>query len=195
MPRTKQAFQQIRDERKEQILDTAVVVFASKGLASTKISDLAEAAGISQGLLYRYFDDKEDVFAELIQRATKGVVQQAQAALEYPGTPWEKLHWLTEQFLQGMYQKPMYYHLFSQAFGVSGRIHEIIDEIEGLLKALRQMIVEGQATEQVVKGDPDQLVLLYLSCIYGLAAGMGLPHDALVKHFPDAEAVLHILKS
>jgi AcrR family transcriptional regulator len=46
-------------------------VFAAKGLASTKIEDLAEAAGVSQGLLYRYFTDKEDVFLHFLSRPSK----------------------------------------------------------------------------------------------------------------------------
>jgi len=195
MPRTQEAYQQIRDERREQILSTAAEVFARNGLASTKISDIAEAAGISQGLLYRYFANKEELFAELIEWVTHRAIQQAQAALEHSGTPWEKLHWLTEQFIQGILQYPMYYQLFSQALSLSGRVREIIQEMEALTKALRQLIVEGQALGQVAKRDPDQLVLLYLCCLYGLAAGTGFRHDKLAAYFPDAEAVLLFLKA
>ena len=88
MPRTEEAFQQIRDESKRQILDAAVKVFAQKGLANTKISDLAEAAGVSQGLLYRYFTDKDDVFIALLERAINGVIQIAQTAIGQPGLRW-----------------------------------------------------------------------------------------------------------
>ena len=171
------------------------MVFARKGLADTKISDLAEAAGISQGLLYRYFSDRDAVFASLLERATQHAVQLSQSALEYPGTPWEKLHWLTSQYLQGMSQEPMYYRLFSQAFAVSGRVHDIISELDGMRKVLRQLVVEGQALGQVSRRDPDQLVLLYLACIYGLAAGAGLSMNSVNEHTPDAEAILQILRA
>ena len=194
MPRTKEAFRQIRDERKEQILHIAAVVFASKGIASTKIEDLAEAAGVSQGLLYRYFANKEGVFAELLERAAQGAVKLAQAALNYPGTPWERLRWMTEQFLQGMSQEPTYYQLISQALALSGRTHEILHEMEDMREALHQLVVEGQAVGQVSERDPDQLVLLYFCCLYGLAAGMALSSNELTAHFPDADAVIQILK-
>ena len=195
MPRTKEAFQHIRDESKQHILSKAAKVFASKGLASTKVSDLAEAAGISQGLLYRYFDSKEGVFAELLERAVDGATQRAQAVLEGPAAPWDKLCRLTEQFLKGMYQEPVYYHLFSQALALPGRVREIIGELKYLTESLRGLIVEGQAAGQVAKRDPDELVLLYLSCLYGLAAGAGFFSRTARAHFPDAEAVLQILKS
>lgn len=194
MPRTKEAYQHIRDERKEQILDTAAAVFAQKGLASTKISDLAAAAGVSQGLLYRYFSDKEDVFAALVERAVHHAIERAQTALESPETPWEKLRSLTEEFLQGMSRKPMYYQIFLQAIPLPGKVHEILRELERLIAALRQLIVDGQAAGRISRRDPDQLVLLYMCCLYGLAAGMSLPHRRLAAHFPDAEAVLQILK-
>lgn len=47
------------EERRLQILDTALKVFASKGFAGTSIKDISEAAGISQGLMYHYFAGKE----------------------------------------------------------------------------------------------------------------------------------------
>ena len=194
MPRSKEAFQHIRDERKEQILNISANVFATKGLASTKIEDLAEAAGVSQGLLYRYFTDKEDVFIALLEQAIKGAVQRAQDSMNYTGTPLEKLRWLTEQFLQGMTEDPLYFQLFSQAMALSGRVHETIRKLETLVKILHELITEGQSAGEVAKRDPDQLVLLYLSCLYGLAAGRGFYSRALNEHFPDVEAVLQILK-
>ena len=195
MPRTREAYQLIRDERKEQILRAAAEVFERNGLANTKISDLAEAAGISQGLLYRYFANKEEVFAELMEWATHRAIRQAQDALDRSGTPWEKLSWLTEQFLQDIVQNSMYYQLLAQSLALSGRVREIIERLEALAKALRQLIIEGQASGQVAKRDPDQLVLLYLCCLYGLAAGMGLRYDKLEAYIPDAEAVLYFLKA
>lgn len=194
MPRTEEAFKQIRDERKERILQTAIGVFASKGLAGTKITDLAKAAGISQGLLYRYYTDKEEIFDELVHRANHGIIQLVQASLKRQGTSLEKLRWLTEQFLQGMSQQPGYYRVFSQTFTNAEKAHQIINDLDPLIKALRQIIIEGQVNNQIIKLDPDQLVLLYLICIQGLAANMSL-FDAMSSHFPDAEAILHIFSN
>jgi AcrR family transcriptional regulator len=194
MPRTEEAFQHIRDERKEQILNVSAKVFATKGLAGTKIEDLAEAAGVSQGLLYRYFTDKDDVFVTLLDRAINGIIQRAQTCIKRSGTPLEKIRWLTQQFLQGMSGEPAYFQLFSQAMALSGRVHETIQKLETLVKILHELIIEGQSAGEVAKRDPDRLVLLYLSCLYGLAAGRGFYSRALNEHFPDAEAVLQILK-
>ena len=195
MTRTREAFQQIRDESKKHILDKAAEVFASKGLACTKISDLAKAAGISQGLLYRYFKSKDDVFSELLERAVQGAVQRAQAVNGLPGTPWEKLLWLTEQFLNGMSQEPMYHQIFSQALALPGRTREIIKQLGTLRDVLYQLVIEGQASGQIAKHDPDQEVLLYLCCLYGLAAGAAISSREVRSHFPSAENILQMFKA
>ena len=195
MPRSEQAFQQIRDESRQHILDAAAEVFAKNGLANTKISDLAEAAGVSQGLLYRYFTDKDDVFVALLERAVNGVNDIAQACIEQTGTPLEKLRWFTEQVLQGMSEGRAYLQLISQAMALSGRAHETIWKLETVVKVLRDLIGEGQTSGEIAKRDPDQLIILYFGCIYGLAAGKGFSIPWLDEHFPVADAVLQILKS
>jgi hypothetical protein len=54
-PRTSLSNQKIRDERRGQILQVALKVFAYKGLAATKIAEIAAQACISQGLIHHYF--------------------------------------------------------------------------------------------------------------------------------------------
>jgi AcrR family transcriptional regulator len=194
MPRTKEACQQIRDESRQHILDEAARVIAQKGLANTKISDLAEAAGVSQGLLYKYFTDKDEIFIALLERAISGVIDYAQTAIRQSGTPLDKLRWLTEQVLQGMSAEPVYFQLITQAMALSGRVYETLVKLEAVVKILRELITEGQTAGEIAKRDPDQLVLLYLGCLYGMAAGKGINIRWLDEHFPDAEAILRILK-
>ena len=56
------------DVRKQEILDGAVRVFAEKGYDKTTISILAKALGISQGLCYRYFASKEEIYYAAIEK-------------------------------------------------------------------------------------------------------------------------------
>ena len=55
-------------DRPREILDAALTVFVAKGFAATKLDDVAVAAGISKGLLYRYFDNKAELFKEVIRQ-------------------------------------------------------------------------------------------------------------------------------
>ena len=69
-PRTKQQFEDIREEKKRLILDTALKHFANKGYHITSISMIAKEAGISKGLLYNYFESKESLLISLIEEFT-----------------------------------------------------------------------------------------------------------------------------
>ncbi|MDQ0945945.1 TetR/AcrR family transcriptional regulator [Streptomyces sp. V1I1] len=54
------------EERRDTVMRTAIRAFAERGYYGTSTMDVAKAAGISQGYLYRLFPDKEALFAALI---------------------------------------------------------------------------------------------------------------------------------
>jgi len=53
-----------KEVKKQEILIAAMKVFARKGVANTKMADVAESAGIGKGTIYEYFKSKDDIFAE-----------------------------------------------------------------------------------------------------------------------------------
>jgi AcrR family transcriptional regulator len=71
MPRTASASQGIRDARRATILGAARKVFARNGLAATRIGDITAEAGVSQGLFYHYFPDKEVLFTTIVEEALR----------------------------------------------------------------------------------------------------------------------------
>lgn len=50
------------EERKQEILETAMKLFAQNGFEKTSISDIAREIGVAQGLCYRYFPSKDVLF-------------------------------------------------------------------------------------------------------------------------------------
>lgn len=66
--RYKEAFERASEERKEKILEVGIEEFASKGYENANINIIAKNAGISIGLMYKYFSTKEDLFVTCIQR-------------------------------------------------------------------------------------------------------------------------------
>jgi AcrR family transcriptional regulator len=67
-----------RDERRDQILDCALAVFARKGFHDTSIADICAPVRIARGTLYQYFADKRDVLAALIDRIVHRVLDGVQ---------------------------------------------------------------------------------------------------------------------
>ena len=66
--RYKDAFERASDERKEKILEIGIQEFSSKGFENANINVIAKNAGISIGLMYKYFSTKEDLFVTCLQR-------------------------------------------------------------------------------------------------------------------------------
>ncbi len=56
--------------RRERILDAAADEFSDRGYDGASVNRIIEDAGISKGALYYYFDDKEDLFATVMEQAS-----------------------------------------------------------------------------------------------------------------------------
>ena len=54
------------DERRDQLLDVALEVFATAGFHGASMNEIAEAAGVTKPVLYQHFDSKNDLFAALL---------------------------------------------------------------------------------------------------------------------------------
>lgn len=56
-------------------------VFAARGLANAKVSDIVEAAGLAQGTFYLYFDSKHDVVDAVAEQMVDGMVEAIEQAV------------------------------------------------------------------------------------------------------------------
>lgn len=69
-------------ERKDDVLDAALVEFAERGLAGTSTEDIARRAGISQPYLFRLFGTKRELFIATVGRCFRETLELFQRAAE-----------------------------------------------------------------------------------------------------------------
>ena len=67
-PRTKDQFEEIRKKSRENIEKIALELFATNGYHATSISQIAKKAGISKGLLYNYYENKEQLLNAVVMK-------------------------------------------------------------------------------------------------------------------------------
>lgn len=72
-PRTQSQYQDIREAKRNLIMNVALEQFANNGYHGTTINQIARQAGISKGLMYNYFASKETLLAEIIRRSVNDV--------------------------------------------------------------------------------------------------------------------------
>jgi TetR/AcrR family fatty acid metabolism transcriptional regulator len=53
-----------KNQKRQDILNSAMALFKDKGFHNTKVEDIALSAGVGKGTLYEYFENKQDVFDE-----------------------------------------------------------------------------------------------------------------------------------
>lgn len=96
MPRTPDQNQARRDETQRRLLDAARRAFVRLGFERATIRDIADEAGVSQGLLYNYFRSKDDLLREVFHAGARDVAE-ALAAGNETGTPAEQLERVIRQ--------------------------------------------------------------------------------------------------
>lgn len=63
----KPRYQRRKEDRPQEITEAALLAFAEKGYAATRVEEVARRAGVSKGLLYLYFKTKEELFKAVVK--------------------------------------------------------------------------------------------------------------------------------
>lgn len=176
MARNQETNQKRKDERREKILSAALLLFATNGLAATKVTDIATAVGMSQGLLYHYFNTKEEIFTELISGAFQRLNDACRQLEAMPLPPLEKIRLAISRLLQGLAENAdtARYHLLIAQATVSAAIplaaRTVIQQQNRLpYETIARILRAGQANGTIKQHDPDELALLFWTSINGLA--------------------------
>jgi AcrR family transcriptional regulator len=76
---------------KERLLRVATRLFARHGFEGTSVQDIVDAAGVTKGAMYHYYDSKDDLLYEVYQKLLTMQTSQLEAIAAGPGTPEERL--------------------------------------------------------------------------------------------------------
>ena len=114
-PRTEQQFEEIREVRRKEIMDTALELFASDGFHATSISKIASKAGISKGLLYNYFESKEDLIKTIIFNGLDHLTRFIDPNKDGFLTK-NELRYFLDEIVKALRNEPYYWKLYFTVF-------------------------------------------------------------------------------
>lgn len=176
MSRNKVLNEKIKDERREQILTTALRLFTKRGLAGTRITEISAQTGISQGLIYHYFRSKEEIFTALIGEAIDKINHAALELEKLKLTAKEKIHLALDGLLKGFEKKTEtadYYFLITHAAiseSCPPEAKEIISSRNEIkYEVMARIFSQGQKDGTVKMHDSHEMAALFFSTINGLA--------------------------
>jgi AcrR family transcriptional regulator len=120
------------DSRREQLLDLGVRLLSTRSLDELSIEMLAEEAGISRGLLYHYFGNKQDFHEAVVRRAADELIEVT--APEPGGEPLERLGRSLEAYVDYVVANyEGYSSLVRGAAGGNETLRRIYDEARAAL--------------------------------------------------------------
>ncbi|MGH2530175.1 MAG: TetR/AcrR family transcriptional regulator [Actinomycetota bacterium] len=163
-------------DRHQEILDAAARVITERGLAETRISDVAEAAGVSPGLILYYFESKDRLLSEALTYANDQFFLRMSREIRRIPSAKDQLRHLVDLSVPG-YQ-PEYGKLDEWALWIEVWVRALRDpqmakDREVLDQRWRQSIADivraGQASGEFGPGDAEEVALRLGSLIDGLA--------------------------
>ena len=173
-PRTAQQNQIIRNDSKAKILAAALDLFAQVGYEQTSVRMIAHSAEVAQGLLYNYFESKEQVLRAIFIQSL-GDVQESFAAGATEGSPQQRLEQLIrasfEIVQRHLYFWKLFYSIRFQPAVLGGLRPEIQEWSDGIHAVLQQHFVELGA------GDPNVEAAVLFGLIDGVAQHYALDPD------------------
>lgn len=182
MPRTKEQFLEMKDERKSSILKAALPLFSLNNKVS--IDAICEKAKCSHGIVYHYYRNTDQILETLL-RSELYLDLKAKLFEDFEGSSYEKLENIMSILLDvslKQIEKICYLNMLIKQ-----------KEKGSLFAHLVKLVKEAQASGLVVAGDPSQLV----ESVYLLLKGLYLTF-LLEKHpdirVPSVETVMQLLR-
>jgi TetR/AcrR family transcriptional regulator, fatty acid metabolism regulator protein len=152
------------EEKRKQILDAAVRVFARKGYHESRVGDIAKDAGVAYGLVYRYFDSKEAVLEAVFREAWGRLLAALREVEEADAAAPERLQLVVKIVLRTWRDDPDLVRLLVREVTRSPQLQRKIDEIAQAFALLERIVAQGQE-EGTVRGDLDARLAAWM--LYG----------------------------
>jgi AcrR family transcriptional regulator len=152
---------------RQRISDEALRLFVEKGIAETSIRDIARAAHVAEGALYRHYASKDDLAWRLFadQYAALGAAVDAvqAAAPTFEG----KIRALVRHFCQAFDDNPVLfsYLLLSQ----HDQVRKVTQQMANPLSVVRTVIAEGMAQQPGDRRDPAVVSAMVLGLVLQVA--------------------------
>lgn len=138
--------QPARGDKREKILESAIRTFAKRGFHQSRVSDIAQEAGVADGTIYLYFKNKEDLLISIFEEKMGEMLGRMKAELEPLTDPRDRLRRFIEFHLGQLERHRSLAEVLQVELRLSNKfMKEYVPERLGqYLELLSEIICEGQ---------------------------------------------------
>jgi AcrR family transcriptional regulator len=155
------------EERRRQILDAAIAVFARQGYAGTGTADIARAAGIGEPTIYRYFPNKRELYVAAIREGADEIREEWEHIAETAPDPMTALQQIGIWYYAQMHKRPELLQLRSRSFLESGdtEVAEVVrEQYRSIVRFVESLFQRARAAGQVSESvEPRTMTWLFMA--------------------------------
>ena len=131
-------------DRRRQILEAAVKVFARNGFHTSRVGDIAEEAGVAYGLVYHYFKSKEELLETIFRDTWTQMLARINEVQEAGVPAPEAVRQVTALLLRTWRRDPDLVRVLVREVTRSPHVQREVEEITQAMQALEAIIRAGQ---------------------------------------------------
>lgn len=170
-------------QKRKNIERGVVEVVAEKGLGATTIQDIAAAAGVSPGLLYRYWKNRDDLASEVYQQHWYALLERMARPAAAESDVLSKVREMARAFLEFADEEPVLLkflllsqHELNSRIPADKRVHAL----------LIRLVREGMAQGRLRESNPELAVQFLLGIVVQTAIGAiyGNVSRPVIQHLP-----------
>jgi AcrR family transcriptional regulator len=145
------------DQRRAELLEATRKVVLERGMASTRVADVAKATNVSGGLIHYHFATKDELMAEMLRVSSDVEREQLEAIVTGPGTALDRLDRVVRQYIPRT-RTDQSWILWIESWAAGLRapaLRAILAELEGAwIGSLERVIRDGVASGEFACEDP-----------------------------------------
>ncbi|OFW59971.1 MAG: hypothetical protein A2W01_08640 [Candidatus Solincola sediminis] len=147
-------------QKRSEIIDAAYRVITRKGYHATRIEDIAQELGMAQGLFYRYFRNKLEIFNEIvdeiIMRITEGMASAPPTLSNTLGEYTEQMRGGLENSFAILTEDPFISRaMFFEAYGIDEEISKKVQDVFDLFGEYSSYYVRHGIDKGILRQDLD----------------------------------------
>lgn len=157
-------FEKLPDTRRAEILDAAAKVFARDGYYQASVADICAAAGISNGALYKYFENKSDLYEAVMRRMADLMLARAAPYADTDRPVWALLRQAMEEAILFLREYRDYFVIYMDMGSPSmdSFASVLSEEVEAWSLELFSSIVERAKRRGEIRPEIDTRTAAYM---------------------------------
>lgn len=157
-----------KEERRNEIIETAGKLFEEKGYEQTQVQDIVNEIGVAKGLFYYYFKSKDEVMEELADRYADAIIDAVNKLIDKDITTFDKINRIFQIFIDSAEKK---FGIFMGILNVkNGKIHERIFFNVGkkMVPLVTELILSGNDNGECNCSDPKFITEFLVSGLFNI---------------------------